>query len=352
MHNDTMKPAMVRVMARAAAFLVTTLIAGMAWAPLSYAQDNAAANSEKIQIRFTWQFKGEHAPLFVALDKGYYADEGLDVQLAEGSGAETVVRVVGQGIDKIGFGPATTVAEAIGNGLPIQVVAVYQPKTPIGLMSFPEVPLKSPKDIEGKTLGLTANESFAHLWEPFAKLNGVDLSKVTKVVLDYSARNGLFMSRKIDIQSTFLNVDVPLMEKKTGIAFNTMKVSDFGLELLGGGLFVNNEYANAHPETLRKLLRATAKGYRAAREDPKGAVASLSKYLRVKLPEDILEEQLKITLADTPMTSDKPLGWQDPAEWRSNIALLRQIGVVKAGKEPTDYYTNQYLASARESPGQ
>jgi NitT/TauT family transport system substrate-binding protein len=338
--------------ARSAAVLIAGLTAGAAWTPLAYAQDNGAAAKEKVQVRFTWQFKGEHAPLFVALDKGYYADEGLDVTLAEGSGAETVVKVIAQGIDNIGFGPATTVAEAIGNDLPVQVIAVYQPKTPIGLMSFPDVPLKTPKDLEGKTLGLTANESFSHLWEPFAKLNGIDLAKVTKVVLDYSSRNGLFMSRKIDIQSTFLNVDVPLMEKKTGITFNTMKVSDFGLELLGGGLFVNNEYAKSHAETLRKLLRATAKGYRSARDDPKGAVASLSKYLRVKVPEDILEEQLKITLADIPMTSDKPLGWQDPAEWRSNIALLQQIGVVKPGKEPGGFYTNQYLVSAAASPGQ
>ena len=339
------------VMVRAATAIVTTLVTIASSVPTSHAQGGTVAR-EKVEVRFTWQFKGEHAPLFMALEKGFYADEGLDVQLAEGSGAETVVKVVAQGIDNIGFGPATTVAEAIGNGLPVRIIAVYQPKTPIGLMSFPDVQLKTPKDLEGKTLGLTANESFSHLWEPFAKLNGVDLAKVTKVVLDYSSRNGLFMSRKIDVQSTFLNVDVPLMEKKTGIKFNTMKVSDFGLQLLGGGLFVNDEYAKSHPETLRKLLRATAKGYRAAREDPKAAVAALSKHLRVKVPEDILEEQLKITMEDVPMTGDKPLGWQDAAEWRSNIELLRQIGVIKSDKAPADYYTNQYLASVNENQGQ
>lgn len=334
--------------ARAAIALVTIPAAIALWAPAARAQGDTR---EKVEIRFTWQFKGEHAPLFMALEKGFYADEGLDVRLAEGSGAETVVKLVAQGIDNIGFGPATTVAEAIGNGLPVQIIAVYQPNTPIGLMSFPDVQLKKPKDLEGKTLGLTANESFSHLWEPFAKLNGVDLAKVTKVVLDYSSRNGLFMNRKIDVQSTFLNVDVPLMEKKTGIKFNTLKVSDFGLQLLGDGLFVNSDYAKSHPDALRKLLRATAKGYRAAREDPKAAVAALSKHLRVKVPDDILEEQLKITMDDVPMTGDRSLGWQDAAEWRSNIELLRQIGVIKSDKAPADYYTNQYLASINEKQG-
>ena len=330
------------VIARLASALATILGAIALWAPASHAQGDTVAR-EKVEVRFTWQFKGEHAPLFIALEKGFYADEGLDVQLTEGSGAETVVKIVAQGIDTIGFGPATTVAEAIGNDLPVQMVAVYEPKTPIGLMSFPDVQLKTPKDLEGRTLGLTANESFSHLWAPFAKLNGVDLTKVRKVVLDYSSRNGLFISRKIDVQSTFLNVDVPMMEKKTGTHFNTLKVSDFGLQLLGGGLFVNDEYAKSHPETLRKLLRATAKGYRAAHEDPKAAVAALSKHLRVKLPEDVLEQQLNITMDDVPTTGDKPLGWQDPAEWRANIDLLRQIGVIKSSKASTYYYTNRYL---------
>jgi NitT/TauT family transport system substrate-binding protein len=339
-----MTPALKFVVARAAIALMTTLTVISWWAAAAYAQGNPAAK-EQVEVRFTWQFKGEHAPLFLALEQGFYADEGLDVRLTEGSGAETVVRLVAQGIDNIGFGPATTVAEAIGNGLPLQIIAVYQPKTPIGLMSFPDVRLKTPKDLEGKTLGLTANESFSHLWEPFAKLNGVDLAKVTKVVLDYSSRNGLFMSRKLDVQSTFLNVDVPLMEKKTGIKFNTLKISDFGLQLLGDGLFVNNEYAKSHPEILRKLLQATAKGYQAARANPQAAVAALNKHLAVRVPEDFLEEQLKITLEDVPLAGDKPLGWQDAGEWRSNIELLRQIGVIKSDKAPADYYTNQYLSS-------
>ena len=68
---------------------------------------------QKIVIRFTWKLKGEYAPLFVALDKGYYANEGLDVELAEGSGSETVVKLVGAGTESIAYGSATVVGEAV-----------------------------------------------------------------------------------------------------------------------------------------------------------------------------------------------------------------------------------------------
>jgi NitT/TauT family transport system substrate-binding protein len=78
--------------------LMTLAILGppLAFGHALHAQPAGGAK-EKVLIRFTWKLKGEYAPLFVALDKGYYAAEGLDVQLAEGSGAETVVKMIGLG---------------------------------------------------------------------------------------------------------------------------------------------------------------------------------------------------------------------------------------------------------------
>src|ERR1700740_2871075 len=85
---------------------------------------------EKLTVRFTWKLKGEYAPLFVALDKGYYKAEGLDVELAEGSGAQTVLKLLAAGNEKFGYGPAVSAAQAISQGLPVKVVALYQTKAP------------------------------------------------------------------------------------------------------------------------------------------------------------------------------------------------------------------------------
>jgi|SRR5579872_6945878 len=337
----------IRFCAITTAALIAAALAVFGLTGASNAQGIAAPSNEKLLIRFTWKFRGDYAPLFVALDKGYFKDEGLDVELAEGAGAETVVKLIGQGIDTVGYGPTITVAEAIGHGLPLQVVAVYQPVTPIVLMSFPDVPLKTPKDLEGKKLGLTRNETFSNLFESFAALNKVDTSKVTKVVLDYSSRNALFMDRQLDIQSEYLNVGPPLMSRKFNIKFNIMKVSDFGLKLLGSGLFVNRQYGESHPEAIAKLLRAIAKGYRDAAANPSAAVASLYQHLKTKMPEDVLEDQLRITLDDTPMSSDKPLGWQDDNGWRSTTELLHQVGIIKDVGDIGRYYTNKYFVPAQ-----
>src|ERR1041385_7155685 len=103
----------------AAALLATLTVAGLPH-NVAYGQ-----SLEKLTVRFTWKLKGEYAPLFVALDRGYYKAEGIDMELAEGSGAQTVLKLLASGTEKFGYGPAVSAATAISQGLPVKVVALY-----------------------------------------------------------------------------------------------------------------------------------------------------------------------------------------------------------------------------------
>jgi NitT/TauT family transport system substrate-binding protein len=326
---------------------VACLFAALAGSPgTANAQAPATApatSRQSVVVRFTWKLKGEFAPLFVALDKGYYAAEGLDVRFAEGSGAETVVKLIGTGTDSIGYGPATVIAEAINQGLPVEVVAVYQPSVPIGLVSFPDIPLRAPKDLEGRRLGTVLGETFGNMLEPFAKVNDIDLSKVTIVRMDNASRNAQFMLRKLDIASVYLNNEKPLFEKKAGVQFNSLNIADFGLKLLGASFFVNRDFAQGNGELLRKLLRATAKGYLDAKQDIPGATEIMDRHLTIKVDRDVLEEQVRATLEATPVPGGMPLGWQDADAWKSNLELLRATATIRVIRDLAFYYTNDFL---------
>jgi NitT/TauT family transport system substrate-binding protein len=297
----------------------------------------------KVLVRFTWKLKGEYAPLFVALDKGYYAAEGLDIVLAEGSGAETVVKMIGVATDKIAYGPATVVPEAVEKGLPVQVVAVYQPEVPIALVSFPEIPLKTPKDLEGRTLGLSIGETFANLLQPFAKINKFDLSKVNTVQMNSSARASQFMARKIDVTSLYLSNELPLFERRAGVKLNVLKIADFGLKVLGAAFLVNADYANSNPGIIKRLLRGTAAGYEDAKRDYKGAADIMAKYMALRTDHDILQQQVKATMESTPDPGGRPIGWQSDEAWKSNLKLFREVNLIKEIKDPHSYYTNKYF---------
>src|SRR5262249_20043012 len=254
---------------RAAARRLIVAGAGLALlSAIALSQPALAQTADKATVRFTWKLKGEYAPLFVALDKGYYRAEGLDVDLAEGSGAQTVLKLLASGNEKVGYGPAVSAAQAVSQGLPVKVVALYQTKAPMGVISFPDVPLKTPKDLEGKRLAISVGETFGDMLGPFARINNVDIGKIQQIQMDASARTPQFLTRKIDVMSVYLSNEWPQIEKRAGVKFNVLRVSEFGLNLLGASMIVGNAFAEQNPDTVKKLLRATAKGYRDAIADP------------------------------------------------------------------------------------
>src|SRR4029077_18092606 len=102
-----------------------------------------------------------------------------------------------------------------------------------------------------------------------------------------------------------------------GVKFNVIKVTDFGLNVLGSSMHVSSAFAEQHPDPLKKLLRATAKGYRDAMADPKGAAKMMAKHMMVPEQPDVLERQVEETMVSTNAPADKPLGWPPPAAWET-----------------------------------
>jgi NitT/TauT family transport system substrate-binding protein len=141
----------------------------------------------------------------------------------------------------------------------------------------------------------------------------------------------------------YVNNTLPMLEKQTGVKLNAMPIADFGLKVLGASLFVNSDFARKNPETVRKLLRATAKGYAETARDPKGATDILEKYLTIKPDRRILEQQVIETARATPVIEGRPIGWQSEADWRDNLELLKATDAVKEIKDLRFYYTNDYL---------
>jgi len=300
-------------------------------------------NLEKVTVRFTWKLKGEYAPLYVALEKGYYKAEGLDVQLSEGNGAQNVLKALAAGNEKFGYGPAVAAAQAVSQGLPVKVVALYQTIAPMGVIAYPDTPLKGPKDLEGKRLAISVGETFGDMIRPFTRVNNVDLSKIQLIQMDASARTMQFLTRKIDVMSVYLSNELPQIEKRAGVKFNVIRVSDFGLNVLGSSMYVSSAFAEQNPDTVKKLLRATAKGYRDAMADPKEAAKMMAKHMAVPEQPDVLDQQVEATVVSTNAPAGKPIGWQVDADWQANLNLLKETGSIPDIKALNVYFTNEYL---------
>jgi NitT/TauT family transport system substrate-binding protein len=320
------------------------LAAGTAAAFLAFSTVGATAQDlEKVTIRFTWKYKGEYAPLFVALDKGYYKEAGLDVNLAEGSGSQTVMSVIASGEENIGYGPADAVASGVNKGMPLKVVSVYQTKLPIALVSFPDKPIKTPKDLEGKRLAGANGGAFTRLLPAFAKANGLDLSKIEVVMLDGSVGNTQFLNRQVDVASPYLSNEVPRLEKMAGVELVKLPVAEYGLSLLGASMFMSDKFIAAEPETVKKILAATAKGYKDAIANPQEASDIMMKYLPAGEDAEVLLKQVTATVESTNVIEGKTIGFQDEKDWQNTLNILKDTGQMPEIKSLDNYYTNAFF---------
>jgi NitT/TauT family transport system substrate-binding protein len=265
------------------------------------------------------------------------------VQLSEGNGAQNVLKALASNNEKFGYGPAVAAAQAVTQGLPVKVVALYQTSAPMGVIAYPDTPLKTPKDLEGKRLAISVGETFGDMIRPFTRVNNVDVSKIQLVQMDSSARTMQFLTRKIDVMSVYLSNELPQIEKRAGVKFNIINVAEHGLKVLGSSMYVSNAFADQNPETVKKLLRATAKGYRDAMADPKEAAKIMAKHMTVPEQPDVLERQVEATMVSTNAPQGKPIGWQADADWQANLDLLKETGSVTEVKPLNAYFTNEYL---------
>lgn len=303
----------------------------------------ATGTPAEVAVRFTWKLKGEYAPLFVAQDKGYYGAAGLTVRLNEGSGAKTALRQLAAGQEQVVWGPVVNAAQSVAAGIPVKVVAIYQPRVPIGLIAHPDTPLRTPKDLEGKKLGYSVGETVADLMDPFFRLHKVDKSKVSLIQMDGGARVTQFMSRRIDTISVFTNNDLPELEKKAGVKFNLLRFSDFGLSVLGAGFMTSEQQLKERPDVLRRLLQATNRGFEDARKNPEEAAGIMLKAFKVPVDRSVLVQQIRATVEAATAPPGRPLGWQSDELWKSTLDILVESGSIKEKRPLGEYYTNTLL---------
>lgn len=265
------------------------------------------------------------------------------MQLSEGNGAQNVLRALAAGNEHFGYGPGVAAAQAVSQGLPAKVAALYQASAPMGVVAFPDTPLKVPKDLEGKRLAISVGETFGDMIRPFTRINKVDLNKIQLIQMDNSARTVQFLARKIDVMSVYLSNELPQIERRLGVKFNVLNVADFGLTVLGASMYVSNAFADKNPDTVKKLLRATAKGYRDAMADPKQAAKIMAKYMAVPEHPDVLDRQVEATIVSTNAPAGRPIGWQSEADWQANLNLLKETGGITDIKPLNAYFSNEYL---------
>ena len=323
--------------------LIGALIFSAAFAAM-FPTAPALAN-DQVTMRLDWTIEGQHLPFIWALDKGYYAAEGIDAKIFEGRGSGNAAQLVGAKTDTFGQADASRAALARGQGAPLKVVAAFIQRSEGTVVSYAASGLNKPEDLIGKKVATSQGSSSTVLFSAMLKASGIPESKIDIVSVDSTAKVASLLQHRVDAVTGLMSAECVLVKGQSpGEKVTCMPMADFGVKTLGFGLIVNDDTIKENPDLVRRFVRASLKGWAEALKNPAEAAAIGKKYFPLadaKLVQAQFESD--VSSIHSPNSVGHPIGWMSEADWRGTIETLRSFMGLTSTAPDTDYYTNDFI---------
>lgn len=304
----------------------------------------ATASTKKVSVRFNWTIKGEFAPFFVAQEKGFYREQGIEAELLEGKSGTQAAQVVGTGNDHFGFIPSIQVIQGVNQGIPIRTLATLGRNTGMCWASWPNVPLTGPKSLEGHKVSISTSSTFFQVWEAFARKFNVDKSKVEVIAADPSARVGLFLNRQVEIMADiFYANDYVILQTRTPDKLNLLKLADLDFDPVGYLLVANGQVLQQDKGLVKAFTQATLKGFQQTLDQPEEAIQIMTRLYGEQLGANVVAGQVK-NLIELINTTPK-LGANEQKAWDRSLDLLLDSGVIDKKLARDQYYTDEFVSA-------
>ena len=306
---------------------------------------NVADATDTLRVRLDWSPWGDQVPFHLAVKKGWYAKQGLNVQLEDGNGSVSTVQIVGNGDYDLGHASLATMAIARSKGLQVKAVAGFIRQNDIGLMIGKDTGVNSPKDLKGKKLPFTAGSLEPPFLDRFISAGGLTRDDLELTNVDAANKGTLYMSGRVDGAFSSAPFMQPIFDRQRPT--KTIKFSDYGLEFPSLGLFATEATIAAKRDQIRKFASVTAGAwqYILNGHEAEGVQAIMEARPQAKLDAQVLLDQIKILrgLVSTPATAGKPMGIMAEADWAKAIDTLQQGKLMGHVEAPGAYYTNEFI---------
>jgi NitT/TauT family transport system substrate-binding protein len=318
---------------------------------------NPAAAETKIKLVLNWKYQGPQGWFFLAEDRGYFKAEGIDIQFDQGNGSGAGVPLVANGTYDAAFGDINALIELVAkrpDDAPIGVYMMYN-RPPFTIAVKADSPIKTPKDLEGRTLGGAANDGALKLFPAFCKITKIDCTKVTITNMQPNLREQMLMQGQVDGVFGYVNT-IKFSAKLMGVdpdkQLRWINYGDDGMDLYSNAIIVSHKLVKEHPEVVKGLIRAINKGLVDALKDPDAAVAAVAK--REPLIKIAVErERLDATLKDEmnhPEIAKIGLGNVDTARLKKSIDILVDANKLPRTPSVDEIFTSSFLPATDDLP--
>ncbi len=312
---------------------VIATLAAAAVAPLG-------AAAQEREVRYTLDFiaLGRHAPWYVALAKGYYKQEKLNVTIIPSKGTADAIKALEAGATELAFIDVPSLVAGGAAGGSIRIVAVNYQKPPYCVFSLnPGANVRAPKDMVGLEFGSSMASFVPRIHMAFMKMHGLDPTTLRVVNIDGSARVPMLAARKVQAIDLFVMSEPGIRRAVKDAEPHCMLLGDHGLDIYSNSIGVREEYLKQHPDVVRGFVRAALRGWKDALANPEEAARLQRQYLKA-LDEQIIVEEVKILrrLAVVPDTEKHGFGAMNRAKMQRSVDFINQNVEVQGAKRTVD----------------
>ena len=303
-----------------------------------------AAAMATLSVQSLWINDAEFAGYFVAQDRKYYTQFGVNQKWIPGGPAIDPQAVVAAGRADIGIsGGGDFLMLFRAKGAPVVAIGTMYQKSPAGLMSLPSKPIRRPKDLIGKRIGLQQGARPA--FDAILAANHLSPDQMTFVTVGFDPSP--LTSGQVDAYWAYAT-NQPIILADQGVKTVFMYASDWGYYFYTDVIFVTEHTLARHEDALVRWLRASIKGWEVALADPVTSGKTVMKYAApgLKLKDQITQSRVQRPLMTGPLTMKKGLFWMDLSYWQQGMEVLVRT---KRLSKPLDVHkmvTNRLLEKA------
>ena len=306
-----------------------------------------ASAADKVIMRINFTPWGMHAQYFGGRAQGFYAEEGIELEIRPPSSGQQNEVFIGSGREQFGVTNADAFVKARGSGIPIVAVMADQPDNPFAVISLKKAGITGPEKLKGSKIAwFPAN--VVGLLEPVLTKGGLTREDVELVNVARGAEVQMLAAGQVDALFGYSFGQALTLEMR-GFPVNVMPVRDYGVKFYGTVIYTNDALLKSNPDLVKRFVRATMKSLIWTHGNVETAMKEI---VAVSPDRDLKLESRKLRmiyeLYKTPDYSER-FGMMTDAKWQSSIDILAASGDLPKKPSPKEMYTNSIIESLEEA---
>lgn len=299
---------------------------------------------DAVNVQLSWFHGVEYAGFYTAIEKGYYAEENLNVTLNAGGPDINPLDEVENGKAQFGISSGDSIIIAKTNQQNFVSVATIFRENPLAITSLAKDNIQKPADLVGKTIGVYSLDLAGFNDLPFQALlsrTGLDRDSMNYALIqDFQGANEI-KAGNMNAMSGMFATDQQVMAKDAGDELNFIYYKDYGYDSYINTIFTTEAFKQGNPELIGKFIRATLKGYQYAIENPEEVAGIAVKYdpnLDLTYQQEVMKTQIPFI-----NTGDAPIGSMDEDVWNTTQEILLEFGLIAKPIELGTIYSNEFI---------